>query len=126
MNITTAFAKSVMVVETAALAGLFMAGLALTIAQGDQYTGRTFFSYRLIHLDQTPAWFGAALALSAINGFWLFRLALLEGGLGTPPGGPWGQYSVVVPVNHLRLFAINLIAIPALIGAFILARSLNF
>ena len=126
MRFLSTFIKSMIFVELAALSGLFLTGFMLTLAQGEQHAGQTFFSYRVVHLDQTPAWFAASLLLMAVNGFWLFRLALVEGGFGTPARGPWGQYNVAVPVNHLRLFAINLVAIPALVGIFILARSTNF
>lgn len=126
MRFLTQFIRRMMLIEAAALTGLLLAGWVLTLAQGYRYRGYTFFTYRVIHLDQTPAWFVACGVLLVINGFWLFKLAAIGGGFGTPTGSPWGIWNVSVPINDLRMFAINLIAIPALLGAFMIVRSMGW
>ena len=125
MRFLAAFTKTMIATQVAAIGGLLFTGWVLTLVQCERFDG-TFFTYRIIHLDHTPAWFAASLVLSAINGFWLFKLAVLEGAVGTPLQGPWGAYNATVPLNPLRLFAINLVAIPALIGIFIMIRSMSF
>lgn len=125
MRFLGTFIKNMLLIQAVGISGLLVAGFIMTLAEGDQNIGRTFFTYRIQRLDQLPFWFAALMLLTCLNGFWLFRLALIEGGFGTPQG-PWGDYNVTVPINHLRLFAINLITIPALIALFIVIRCLNF
>lgn len=117
------FVKSILWVEVAAIAGLLIAGATLTGVELGERHGETFFSYRIHHLDYLPAWFAASLMLMAINGFWMFRLANIEGMFHTPHGTAWGQWSASFPVNPLRLFAINLIAIPAALALFLITRA---
>lgn len=59
----------------------------------------------------------------ALNGIWMFRLANLEGRLHSPQGTGWGEWGAFVPINPLRLFAVNLVAIPALLGLFLIVRA---
>ena len=61
--------------------------------------------------------------LMAINGFWTFRLANIEGSFHTPDRGGWGSYGATLPINPLRLFAITLVAIPAAIMLFLVTRA---
>jgi len=117
------FVKSILIVEVAAIAGILIAGAVLTWAEKDHRYGDTFFSYQIHHLDDLPAWFAAVLMVMAVNGFWMFRLATLEGAFNTPHGSPWGRWGAWVPVNPLRLFAVNLIAIPVAIGLFMVIRA---
>jgi hypothetical protein len=114
------FIKSVFFVEIVALLGLFILGAVLPTAQCGR--GGGFFTYRIQHLDDLPAWFVSALILSALNGFWMFRLARVEGTIRTPSGGGRGEWGAVLPVNPLRLFAVNLVAIPALLLLFLVIR----
>ncbi len=116
------FIRSIVWVEVAAVAGLLIAGAILTWAEGGRRYGDTFFMYRVHHLDGLPAWFAASLALMAVNGFWLFRLAEIEGMFRAPRGG-WGEWSASLPINPLRLFAINLIAIPGALMLFLVIRA---
>lgn len=120
------FAAMVLWVQVAAVAGLMVAGAALTWAEGEHRHGETFFSYCIAHLDLIPAWFAATLALMAVNGFWTFRLASFEGRIIAPRGSAWGPWGAYVPLNPLRLFAVNLVAIPALLGVFMLMRAVQW
>jgi hypothetical protein len=120
------FIKTMLLVEAAALTTLLCAGWILSVGQGNDFTGRTFFTYHVRHFDQTPYWIVASLALMATNGFWLFRLAHVEAGFTTSRIGPCGLYNLQIPVNHLRLFAINLVAVPILITAFVVIRTRGF
>lgn len=117
------FVKSILLVEVAAISGLLISGAILTWAEQGHRYGETFFTYRIQHLDYLPAWFAASLVLMAINGFWMFRLANIEGMFHTPRGNGWGEWGASLPINPLRLFAINLIAIPAALGLFLLIRA---
>ncbi|MBK7670564.1 MAG: hypothetical protein IPJ24_04085 [bacterium] len=123
MQAPKAFVKDVLWAEGAALFGLFATGLALTMAENRRHGGGSFFTYRIEHLDHVPAWFAAALMLAAINGFWMFRLASIEGVFHTPHGSGWGEWGASVPINPLRLFAINLVAVPVAMALFIVARA---
>jgi hypothetical protein len=97
--------------------------LLLTWAEAPYPCGTNFFTYRVRHLDYLPAWFAASLMLMAINGFWTFRLAVIEGVFRTPPRSGWGEWRASLPVNPLRLFAVNLIAIPAMLALFMIIRA---
>lgn len=117
------FFKSVLWVEIAAILGLYIAGaLLMWVDQGHRYCD-TFFTYRIYNLDDLPAWFAATLMLMVINGFWVFRLANIEGVFHTPRGTGWGEWGASVPINPLRLFAINLVAIPATLIVFLFIRA---
>ena len=118
-----AFVGSVLWVEIAAISGLLVAGAVLTWAERDYRCGDTFFSYRIQHLDFLPAWFAATLMLMAINGLWMFRLANIEGVFHTPHRTGWGEYGASLPINPLRLFAVNLVAIPVALVLFLIARA---
>ena len=123
MNGLKTFVKGILLVEFSAITGLLVSGAILTwTEQGSRY-GETFFTYRIQHLDCLPAWFAASLMLMAINGFWMFRLASIEGMFHTPRGMGWGEWSASLPINPLRLFAINLIAIPAALVLFLILRA---
>jgi hypothetical protein len=117
------FVKSILLVELAAVSGLLISGAILSWIEGNYHYGESFFTYRIQHLDFTPAWYAASLMLMAINGFWMFRLASIEGAVSTPQGSGWGQWSASFPVNPLRLFAVNLVAIPAAIALFMIIRA---
>ena len=122
MSWVKSFVRSVLWVEVAAIVGLLFVGLMLTWGE-DARNGYSFFSYRIQHLDFIPAWFAGVLALMSVNGFWAFRLSVFEGAFNTPPRSGWGPWGASVPINPLRLFAINLVAIPVIIAAFLVIRS---
>lgn len=117
------FVKSILLVEVAAISGLLVSGAVPTWAEQGRRYGENFFTYRIQHLDYLPAWFAASLILMAINGFWMFRLANIEGMFHTSRGNGWGEWSTSLPINLLRLFAINLIAIPAALVLFLIMRA---
>ncbi len=117
------FVKSILWVEVAAIAGLLIAGAILTWAEAGHHYRETFFTYRSEQLDYLPAWFAASLVLMAINGFWMFRLANIEGMFHAPRGNGWSEWGASLPINPLRLFAINLIAIPAAMALFLIIRA---
>ena len=123
MRSLKAFVASILWVEVAAVAGLLLAGGALTWAERGGPGRASFFTYRVQHFDFLPAWFAATLMLAAINGFWMFRLASIEGSFYTPQNNGWGNWGASLPINPLRLFAINMIAIPAAIGLFLIVRA---
>jgi len=120
MHSLKAFIKSVLLVEVGAVVGLYLAGIALSLVEYTHYPG--FFSYRIHHLDDLPVWFIATLALMVLNGIWMFRLATLEGTVRTPRENGWGNWGAAIPVNPLRLFAVNLAAIPVLLLLFLVVR----
>jgi hypothetical protein len=124
MKFLSQFIRTILLVETFAISALIFIGWILTIIQDDRY-GENFFSYRIRHVDDTPAWFFSVLVLLIINGFWLFKLAFVEGGFWTPHKGPWGDWNLQFPINQLRIFAVNLVAIPGLIFAFIFIRQMG-
>jgi hypothetical protein len=116
-------ARGVVRTQVGAIASLLAAAWILSLLQGPRY--ESFFTYRSPLLDHTPIWFVACLLLLAFNGFWLFRLAFIGGAFATPPGSPWGQWSVEIHLNAVRIFAVNLIAIPAILLGFVVIRSLG-
>lgn len=127
MRFLKEFVSKMLLVEVFAVIGLLATGAILTLAQRDIYCFRqNFFSYRIYHLDNTPAWFAFVLIQMAINGFWMFRLAVLEGGVFTPDRGPFGYWGTTVPINPLRVFAVNLVVIPACLFLFMLIRHMNW
>ena len=79
MNGLRNFIKGILWVELAAISGLLITGVILTWAESGCHYGETFFSYQIQHFNYLPAWFAASLMLMAINGFWMFRLANIEG-----------------------------------------------
>ena len=121
------FVAKMLTVQVAGVSGLLLAGWILTLIQnGVHCQSKTFFSYQIAHLDRAPAWFVFVMLQLAINGFWMFKLAVLEGGINTPNRGPYGTWGVEVPVNYLRIFAVNLVVIPAALFAFMLIRYTNW
>ena len=127
MRFLREFVSKMLFVEIVAVLGLLAVGGILTLIQRDVYSPEySFFGYKIYHLDNTPAWFVCVLLQMAVNGFWMFRLAVLEGGISTPNGGPFGYWGANVPVNPLRVFAVNLIVIPACLFMFMLIRHLNW
>ncbi len=62
----------------------------------------------------------------AVNGFYVYRWATLEAQVSTPS---WrlGQngYGVHVPVSKIKVLAVNLVTIPALLFGFFLVRHAN-
>lgn len=121
------FVSKMLAVQVVGVTGLLVAGWILTVIQKNDFCPQqNFFTYQIQHLDRTPAWFVFVLIQLAINGFWMFKLAVLEGGVTTPTGGPFGNWGVQVPVNYLRIFAVNLVVIPVSLFAFMLIRYANW
>lgn len=127
MNLVREFVKKMLWVEFFGIVGLLIAGWILTLAQEDIYCWQqgNFFTYRIRHLDRTPAWFVCAMVQFAVNGFWMFKLSALEGSVHAPRGG-WGYWNASVPLNPLKVFAINLILIPGELFGFILIRNVGW
>lgn len=121
------FVTKMLAVQVLGIIGLLVGGWILTQIQRDNFCPQqTFFTYQIEHLDRTPAWFVFVLIQLAVNGFWMFRLAVLEGGVMTPRGGPFGNWDVQIPINYLRVFAVNLIVVPASLFAFMFVRYTNW
>jgi hypothetical protein len=121
------FVTKMLIVQVVGVAGMLLAGWILTIIQRDTYCPQqNFFTYQIEHLDRVPAWFVFVLLQMAVNGFWMFKLAVLQGGVNTPIGGPYGNWGVEVPINYLRVFAVNLVVIPASLFLFMLIRHVNW
>lgn len=117
------FVWKMILVQVVGVIGLLLAGFVLTLVQRDDFHHEVnFFTYRVHALDYTPAWFVFVMIQMAINGIYLFRLAVLEGSVDTPNTGPFGTWGVRVPLNYLRLFAANLVLIPVSIFAFMAIR----
>lgn len=118
------FIIRILTIPLGAIVSLFVTGWILTELQGVGYSGRTFFTYRVESLDRTPAWFIALLLLFVINGVWLFRLGVIGGHVRTSGNTFRRDWDFAVPLNGLRLFAVNLIAVPILLGIFMVVRAL--
>ena len=117
------FVLKMLFVQAVGIGGLLLSGLILTIIQDGYYDhDLNFFNYRMETLDQIPAWFFFVMLQLGINGFWLFKLSVLEGVVATPMSGPYGNWAVQVPINYLRVFAVNLVLIPAAIFGFMIIR----
>ena len=123
MSHLRAFVRSILLVEVVAVAGLLVAGAALEWIEVDRSYPGSFFSYQIEHLDCVPAWFVATLLLLSVNGVWLLKLAQVEGFFHTPQGNGWGTWGAVLPINPLKLHAVNLVAIPVIIGLFLIIRA---
>jgi len=123
MSHIKSFVRGIILVEVAAVIGLLLAGAILEWIEADQPFPGSFFSYRIEHLDYVPAWFLAMLLLLSVNGIWLLKLAQLEGFFQTPQGGGWGTWGAVLPVNPLKLHAVNLVAIPVIMALFLVVRA---
>lgn len=123
MNFLKDFVIKMLMMQVVGMVGLLIAGWVLTITQQDIYGAeQTFFSYRINHLDLSPAWFVFVLTQLCLNGFWLFKLAVLQGSVNTPTRGPFGNWDVQVPINYLRIFAVNLVIVPGSLFTFMLIR----
>jgi hypothetical protein len=117
------FIKSVLLLEIFAISLLFLAGAGLTWVERGYRSNETFFSYRIQHIDCLPAWFVAALFIMAVNGIWMFRLAYVDGTFRTPRDRPLGEWGISIPIHPLRLFAVNLVMIPATLMLFLIIRA---
>lgn len=121
------FVKKMLIVQVAGLAGMLISGWILTLIQMDSMCSQqNFFTYQIEHLDRTPAWFVFVMIQMAVNGFWMFKLAIIQGGLNTPVRGPYGYWGIEVPINYLKVFAVNLVVIPASLFLFMVIRHANW
>jgi len=119
------FIKSFFWVEIGAIVSLNICGLILTLIEYGNRNGDTFYTYQIQFLDAIPSWFFFTLLLVFFNGYWMFRLANLEGHFDTPRGSGWGKWGATLPINPLKLLSINLILIPSILVCFILVRAMN-
>lgn len=103
-------------------AALMASGWLLALSEPYRPFEDSFFGCRLVWAADLPAAFVAGMALLLLNGLFLFEWAALRGFFHTPPHGPWGGWGFDVPVPQLRILALNLVAVPALIGLFVLLR----
>src|SRR5688500_8615400 len=93
----------------------------MSLADDAQYACASFFTYRIPRLDLLY-WIFSELVLLGVNGVALLRFAFVQGDFDVPLGRG-GTWSARVPVQHLRLFAINLVGISLLLLLFYLIRS---
>lgn len=114
-----------MMIEVLSVIGLWTGGLILTLAQAG-YKSESFFTYRIIHFDHTPAWIICSFILIAIGGFAIFRWAVIAGRIGARGSNSWRDYSAEIPLPNLKIIGINLVSIPALLILFMLLRANNF
>ena len=122
MDFLKQFIWTMVITQVCAVALLLLGGWAMDLAYASR-CGETFFCYRLRCLADFPYWFGSVLLLMTIHGGYLFRLAILEGGVSTPfGGGPWGEYRVSVPLNPLKMVAVDLVVIPAILFLSVICR----
>jgi hypothetical protein len=103
-------------------AALMASGWLLALSEPHRPFGDSFFGYRLFWVADLPAAFVAGMALLLLNGLFLFEWAALRGFFHTPRRGPWGGWGFDVPIPQLRVLALNLVAVPSLIGLFVLLR----
>lgn len=101
---------------------IYLGGGALLSIYGASPSGITFFTYRIALLDGTPYWILGIFIILATNGFYLFRLAVIEGSVGqTAPD----RYGVNVPINPLKLVAINFIVVPIALFGYVVVRGVE-
>jgi hypothetical protein len=104
-----------------AVAALLLAGWAMALAEHGCIRGDSFFEYRIRQLDGVPAWFVAAIILVLLNGWNLCRRAINRTGSETP-----GEFRDAAGSRGASDFALNLVAIPALLVAFLVVRALGW
>lgn len=102
---------------------LYLAGWALSVAGGSRQSGDGIFSHRIYCLDGIPTWFSATMALVFANSLYLYKWALLRGSLQAPGLGNAGEFSMNVPLPHMKMVAINLVTIPLLMVALLVVES---
>ncbi len=113
-----------------AVLGLLASGAVLSIAQEPYQGPWSYFVYRVRCLDYLPAWLASVHALTAINGLGLIQAVGRAGfHFGNPypayPGHPGMAVTQVTPVIRVaQLIAVNLVAVPALIGLYLLVRAM--
>ena len=108
-------------VEIFSVIGLMTAALLLTIAEGHHYAN--FFTYRIRFGDYLPAWFISVMLLSALNGYYLWHLASIDGFFQLPGSRNPGTWKASLPVNPLKLWGMNLVAIPLILLLFLIVRA---
>ena len=111
----------VLLTVAAAVAALLVAGWAMALAEHGHIRGDSFFEYRLRQLDGVPAWFVAAIILVLLNGWNLCRGALSRTGSEAP-----GEFRDAGGAPGAGDLALNLVAIPALLVAFLVVRALGW
>lgn len=121
MRVFAAFFQSMLLAGPLSVLGLIICGYILSLAERP---GRdSFFAYRFRHLDDLPAWFACSLLLLFINGIYMFRLSVFEGAVNAGSHQHGHGWQAVLPVNPLRLIAVNFVTIPLIMGLFIFARA---
>ncbi|MCB1606192.1 MAG: hypothetical protein KDI71_04350 [Xanthomonadales bacterium] len=112
-----------------ALISLLLCGAALSIVESDYHGAWGFYVYRLYCFDYFPAWLACALALAVISGLGLFRAFATakfhRPTYGYPTHAGVAMPSVVPMIRSAQLFAFNLVAVPLLIGVFLLVRTMR-
>lgn len=121
-NYTRNFIKSILLAEVIVFILFLISGTLLNALELNHHGG-SFFSYRIRHMNYLPAWFILSMILMSVNGYWIFKLANLEGSFFTPSYNNRGQYRAAFPLNQLRLFALNFITIPILMVIFVIIRA---
>ena len=112
--------RSVLPIPPVACVGMLVAGSVTAFADSGYYPDGGFFAYRFTLLD-LPYWVFSELVIVGVNGIALLRFAFLEGALRTRAG----EWSAHVPLQHLRLLAINLVVISLLVLGFYVVRAAN-
>lgn len=113
-----------------ALISLLLSGAALSIIESDYHGAWGFYVYRLYCFDYFPAWLACALALTVINGLGLFRAyattSFHSPAYGYPSHAGMAMPMVVPMIRSAQLFALNLVAVPLLLGLFLLVRAMRW
>ena len=102
---------------------LMVGGLVMDVVQGDLYSHKSFFKYRLRVLDDVPFWFAAMLFQLAINGLWLPKLSRLIGESDFSPFKENGRVTWNIPVQYGILFGKNLVLVVGVLFAYLVIKN---
>ena len=95
---------------------LFVIGIALDQTQlfgiSSFYEPRSLLLYKVRRFFFLPNYFIAFMLMLIFNGYWLFKLAKIEGYLTKPIENNYMGWGIEHPINSLKLIAVNIVAIP--------------
>ena len=121
MQFLSQLIRRILYAQVVALGLLLLAGWILAMVETEMQR-ETFFIYRLRTFDGFPYWFASVLVLSVINGLYLWKLAVVEGSLEITRPHTSRDLGLFVPLNPLKLVAVDLVAIPLLLILFVFVR----
>lgn len=118
------------VILALSLAALYLGGAGVDKLGLDIRNSHTFYELRFESFAGTPFWFLAGLALVVVNGLFYYRWAVIEGAVNAPkkwwwPFGETAHYGLNIPLPEIKLAALNLVLVPAVLFFYILLAAAN-